>query len=93
MVDPRLAFLARASARWFLVEAGEMDLGIAFAELVPAFRQSQHRALAMARCFPVGSSLTARGHAIGASSNGQPHESCWNRPKELLGGPRLEKGY
>jgi len=38
MVDPRLAFLARASARWFLVEAGEMDLVIAFAELVPAFR-------------------------------------------------------
>jgi len=39
MVDPRLAFLARASARWLLVEAGEMDLGIAFAELVPVFRE------------------------------------------------------
>jgi hypothetical protein len=39
LVDPRLAFLARASARWLLVEAGEMDLGIAFAELVPVFRE------------------------------------------------------
>jgi len=39
MVDPRLAFLARASARLILVEVGEMELGIAFAELVPVFRK------------------------------------------------------
>jgi hypothetical protein len=39
MVDPRLAFLARASARWLLVETGEMDLPTAFGELVPAFRE------------------------------------------------------
>jgi hypothetical protein len=39
MVDPRLAFLARASARLILVEVGEMDLDTAFAELVPAFRE------------------------------------------------------
>jgi hypothetical protein len=30
VVDPRLVFLARASARLVLVEAGEMDLGEAF---------------------------------------------------------------
>jgi len=34
LVDPRLAFLARASARLILVESGEMDLGEAFDELV-----------------------------------------------------------
>jgi hypothetical protein len=33
-VDPRLAFLARASARLVLVESGEMDLDEAFDELV-----------------------------------------------------------
>ena len=32
-VDPRLVFLARASARLALVEAGEMDLDEAFDEL------------------------------------------------------------
>jgi hypothetical protein len=39
MVDPRLSFLARASAKLILVEAGEMDLATAFAELVPVFRE------------------------------------------------------
>jgi hypothetical protein len=39
MVDPRLAFLARASARLVLVECGEMDLETAFADLVPTFRE------------------------------------------------------
>ena len=34
LVDPRLAFLARASARLILVEAGEMDLDEAFDEFV-----------------------------------------------------------
>ncbi len=33
-VDPRLAFLARAAARHFLVEQDEMDLGEAFDGLV-----------------------------------------------------------
>lgn len=33
-VDPRLAFLARASARLILVESGEMDLAEAFEQLV-----------------------------------------------------------
>ena len=33
-VDPRLVFLARAAARHFLVEQGEMDLGEAFDGLV-----------------------------------------------------------
>jgi hypothetical protein len=33
-VDPRLVFLARASARLVLVEAGEMDLDEAFDELI-----------------------------------------------------------
>ena len=35
-VDPRLVFLLRASARWDLVDAGEMTLDEAFADLVPA---------------------------------------------------------
>lgn len=34
LVDDRLAFLARASARLLLVEAGEMDLAEAFDGLV-----------------------------------------------------------
>jgi hypothetical protein len=38
-IDPRLAFLACASARLNLVEIGEMELDTAFAELVPAFRE------------------------------------------------------
>ena len=54
MVDPRLAFLARASARLILVEVGEMDLDTAFAELVPAFREIAGRHL-IARCLLVGS--------------------------------------
>jgi hypothetical protein len=33
-VDPRLAFLARASARFVLVESGEMDLDEAFDALI-----------------------------------------------------------
>jgi hypothetical protein len=33
-VDPRLAFLARAAARFQLVEAGELDLETAFNGLV-----------------------------------------------------------
>jgi hypothetical protein len=33
-VDPRLAFLARASARLVLVEHGEMDIGEAFDGLI-----------------------------------------------------------
>jgi hypothetical protein len=33
-VDPRMVFLARASARHFLVERGEMDLAEAFDGLV-----------------------------------------------------------
>lgn len=36
-IDPRLAFLARAAARCFLVEAGEMEIDEAFDGLVPAF--------------------------------------------------------
>src|SRR5262249_39583457 len=34
LVDPRLAFLARASARLVLVEVGEMDLNEAFDDLI-----------------------------------------------------------
>jgi len=34
LVDPRLAFLARASARLVLVESGAMDLDEAFDELI-----------------------------------------------------------
>jgi len=34
LVDPRLVFLARASARLVLVESGEIDLGEAFDELI-----------------------------------------------------------
>jgi hypothetical protein len=34
LVDPRLAFLARASARLILVESGEMDLDEAYEDLV-----------------------------------------------------------
>lgn len=33
-IDPRLVFLARAAARFELVEAGEMDLDTAFGDLV-----------------------------------------------------------
>jgi len=36
-VDPRLAFLARASARELLVDAGELTIAEAFGGLVPAF--------------------------------------------------------
>jgi hypothetical protein len=36
-IDPRLAFLARASAHLTLVELGEMDLEEAIDDLVPAF--------------------------------------------------------
>jgi len=35
--DPRLAFLARASARELLVDAGELTIDEAFDGLVPAF--------------------------------------------------------
>jgi hypothetical protein len=35
--DPRLTFLARASARLILVEAGEMDIAEAFDGLIKAF--------------------------------------------------------
>jgi hypothetical protein len=34
-VDPRLVFLTRAAARLTLVEAGEMDLDTAVADLIP----------------------------------------------------------
>ena len=34
LVDPRLVFLARASARLALIEVGEMDLDEAFDDLV-----------------------------------------------------------
>jgi hypothetical protein len=34
-VDPRLVFLHRAAARLILVEAGEMDLDAAVADLIP----------------------------------------------------------
>jgi hypothetical protein len=34
LVDPRLAFLARASARLVLVEVGEMDVNEAFDDLI-----------------------------------------------------------
>jgi hypothetical protein len=34
LVDPRLAFLARASARLVLVEVGAMDLNEAFDDLI-----------------------------------------------------------
>jgi len=34
LVDPRLAFLARAHARFIMVEAGEMDLDEAFDDLI-----------------------------------------------------------
>jgi hypothetical protein len=37
-VDPRLAFLARAAARFELVEAGEMDIAEAFDGLVASLR-------------------------------------------------------
>jgi hypothetical protein len=37
-IDPRLAFLIRASARWYLVEHGEMDLGDAFDGLVRSLK-------------------------------------------------------
>jgi hypothetical protein len=36
-VDPRLALLARASARELLVDAGELTIDEAFDGLVPAF--------------------------------------------------------
>jgi hypothetical protein len=36
-VDPRLAFLARASARLALVETGEMDLDEAYEDLIILF--------------------------------------------------------
>jgi hypothetical protein len=36
-VDPRLAFLARAAARFELVKAGEMQLDDAFDGLIEAF--------------------------------------------------------
>lgn len=39
-IDPRLALLARAAAKLFLVEAGIQDLDCAFAELVPAIREN-----------------------------------------------------
>jgi hypothetical protein len=35
--DPRLVFLARASARELLVDGGELTIGEAFDGLVPAF--------------------------------------------------------
>ena len=34
LVDPRLAFVARTSARFVLVEVGEMDLNEAFDDLI-----------------------------------------------------------
>jgi hypothetical protein len=34
LVDPRLAFLARASARFMLVKTGEMDLDEAYDKLI-----------------------------------------------------------
>ena len=34
-IDPRLSFLHRAAARLILVEAGEMDLDTAVADLLP----------------------------------------------------------
>ena len=34
LVDPRLVFLARAWARFILVEAGEMDLDEAYHDLI-----------------------------------------------------------
>jgi hypothetical protein len=37
--DPRLTFLHRASARLQLVEAGEMDIGLAFGGLVSVIDQ------------------------------------------------------
>jgi hypothetical protein len=37
--NARLAFLLRASAKLHLVEAGYVDLDIAFDDLVPAFRE------------------------------------------------------
>jgi hypothetical protein len=45
-VDPRLAFLARASARWYLVEHGDMDLEEAFNGLMSALCcAGEHEAL------------------------------------------------
>jgi hypothetical protein len=43
--DPRLTFLARASARLILVEAGELDIAEAFDGLIEAFE-----ALAPCQC-------------------------------------------
>jgi hypothetical protein len=44
-IDPRLAFLARASARLTLIEFGEMDLDEAIDDLVPATRGDSFEAL------------------------------------------------
>ena len=46
LVDPRLAFLARASARLILVESGEMDLDEAFDALVESVCDCDHWPLA-----------------------------------------------
>jgi hypothetical protein len=46
IIDPRLVFLARASARLVLVEAGEMDLDEAFDELIESVCDCRRRPLA-----------------------------------------------
>jgi hypothetical protein len=45
--DPRLAFLARASARLTLLEAGEMDLDEAFDDLIESVCDCQRWPLAV----------------------------------------------
>jgi len=46
LVDPRLAFLARASARLVLVEVGEMNLDEAYEDLVASVCDCQRWPLA-----------------------------------------------
>jgi hypothetical protein len=45
-VDPRLVFLARASARLALVEAGKMDIATAYDELIASVCDCQRWPLA-----------------------------------------------
>ena len=42
-IDPRLAFLLRAAARYELVDAGYMSLGQAINGLLPSIRQMARR--------------------------------------------------
>ena len=46
LVDPRRAFLARASARFILVETGEMDLDEAYYDLIESVCDCQRWPLA-----------------------------------------------